>query len=78
MHFASYAEADRRRWFEWYVENARQPAPDAYNWAITLRDTSEVRNMQKAGMRYKGTFYDADFEGNWAQPGACRPPQDPV
>ena len=28
---------------------------------------TSARVMQKSGMEYEGTFYDADFEGNWAQ-----------
>jgi len=27
---------------------------------------ASARVMQKCGMAYDGTFYDADFEGNWA------------
>ena len=27
---------------------------------------ASARVMQKCGMAYEGTFYDADFEGNWA------------
>lgn len=31
-----------------------------------LPNTASARVMQKSGMKYEGTFYDADFEGNWA------------
>src|SRR5438874_5773813 len=27
---------------------------------------ASARVMQKSGMEFEGTFYDADFEGNWA------------
>jgi [ribosomal protein S5]-alanine N-acetyltransferase len=30
-------------------------------------NVASARVMQKSGMEYEGTFYDADFEGNWAQ-----------
>lgn len=30
-------------------------------------NTASARVMQKAGMTYLGTFYDADFEGAWAE-----------
>lgn len=30
-------------------------------------NTASARVMQKSGMTYKGTFYDADFEGTWAE-----------
>ncbi len=29
-------------------------------------NVASARVMQKSGMGYVGTFYDADFEGNWA------------
>ena len=28
---------------------------------------ASARVMQKSGMAYEGTFYDAGFEGNWVQ-----------
>jgi [ribosomal protein S5]-alanine N-acetyltransferase len=30
------------------------------------QNIASARVMQKSGMEYEGTFYDADFEGNWA------------
>lgn len=30
-------------------------------------NTASARVMQKSGMSYEGTFYDADFEGNLAE-----------
>jgi RimJ/RimL family protein N-acetyltransferase len=132
MHFASYTRADRKRWFDWCLENNENTDSDACNWAIVLRETHEVigwlgigstdhpptpgerdfgyaldrrywnrgymtealyavlryefeqldaqcisatcetanigsaRVMEKVGMKWEGTFYDADFEGNWA------------
>jgi len=30
-------------------------------------NTASARVMQKSGMTYQGTFYDADFEGTWAE-----------
>lgn len=30
-------------------------------------NTASARVMQKSGMTYLGTFYDADFEGTWAE-----------
>lgn len=29
-------------------------------------NVASARVMQKSGMRYEGTFYEADFAGNWA------------
>lgn len=132
MHFAAWTEEQRRAWLHWCVTNSRQSTPDAYNWAVCLKEGNAVigwlgigsashptmdrerdfgyalnrrfwgqgymtealgavlafefeqlgtqrifatcetpngasaRVMEKAGMRYEGTFYDADFEGNWA------------
>ncbi len=31
------------------------------------QNTASARVMQKGGMIYEGTFYDEDFEGNWAR-----------
>jgi RimJ/RimL family protein N-acetyltransferase len=28
-------------------------------------NTASARVMQKSGLKYEGTFYDADFQGNW-------------
>jgi [ribosomal protein S5]-alanine N-acetyltransferase len=132
MHFASWNEEKRRAWFDWCIGNSRQPNPDVYNWAISLKDTdsaigwlgigrashptmeherdcgyvldqqfwgqgymtealravlayefevlgtlrifatcetanrASARVMEKAGMRYEGTFDDTDSEGNQA------------
>jgi RimJ/RimL family protein N-acetyltransferase len=30
-------------------------------------NTASARVMRKSGMTYMGTFYDADFEGTWAE-----------
>ena len=132
MHFAAWDEEKRREWFEWCIDNNREPDPDVYNWAISLKATDTVigwlgigsashptmeherdfgyvlnrhvwgqgymtealravlayefdvlgtqrifatcetanrasaRVMEKAGMRYEGTFDDTDSEGNQA------------
>ncbi len=39
MHFASWTEDQRRRWFDSCVANGRQPEADVINWAIAQRDT---------------------------------------
>lgn len=31
-----------------------------------VQNTASARVMQKSGMIYEGTSYNADFEGNWA------------
>jgi ribosomal-protein-alanine N-acetyltransferase len=31
-----------------------------------IPNVASARVMKKAGMRYEGTFYDSDSEGNWA------------
>jgi ribosomal-protein-alanine N-acetyltransferase len=31
-----------------------------------IENIASARVMEKAGMKYEGTFYHADFEGNWA------------
>ena len=132
MHFASWDEGQRRSWLASLVQEASDPRRDAYNWALTLRNSglligwliigtsrqaseegtrecgyalnrrfwgqgyipealraaftyeftvrgtlriiaecetenlASARIMQKCGMEYEGTFYDADFEGNRA------------
>ena len=37
MHFGTWTAARRREWFAWCIANSREAAPDADNWAITLR-----------------------------------------
>lgn len=36
MHFSRYSEADRRRWFDWCLQNNEDAGRDADNWAILL------------------------------------------
>ncbi len=67
---------NRRFWGQGYMPEALQAA-FAYEFMVlgTLRIIAEcetenlasARVMQKSGMQYEGMFYDADFEGNWAQ-----------
>jgi RimJ/RimL family protein N-acetyltransferase len=42
MHFATWTEDRRRRWFDWCVTNAQHPDVDALNWAITRKDSGDV------------------------------------
>jgi RimJ/RimL family protein N-acetyltransferase len=58
MHFATWTEDRRRRWFDWCVTNARQPGADATNWAITRKDSGEV-----IGWFGIGTSHDASVAG---------------
>ena len=67
---------DPRRWGQGYMTEALLAA-FAYEFTVlgTERivaecDTPNVasaRVMEKSGMSYVGTFYDADFEGTWAE-----------
>ena len=66
---------DRRFWGQGYMPEALRAA-FAYEFTMlgTRRIVAEcetenaasARVMQKCGMRYEGTCYDADFEGTWA------------
>lgn len=42
MHFANWTDAKRHEWFNWCLDNARDPARDAYNWAIVLKQSSTL------------------------------------
>lgn len=67
---------DPRFWGQGYMTEALQAA---FTYEFTARGTQRIvaecdtpnvasaRVMQKAGMTYVGTFYDADFEGTWAE-----------
>lgn len=41
-HFSQWTAERRREWFAWCLANSRLEAPDAYNWAVTLRETGAV------------------------------------
>ncbi|HKS69208.1 MAG TPA: GNAT family N-acetyltransferase [Ktedonobacterales bacterium] len=66
---------DPRFWGQGYMTEALRAAI-TYEFSVlgTQHITAEceteniasARVMQKSGMAYVGTFYDADFEGNWA------------
>ncbi len=66
---------NRRFWGQGYMTEAAR-AIFAYEFTVlgTRRifaecetpNTASERVMQKSGMIYEGTFYNADFEGNWA------------
>src|SRR5579883_2430477 len=66
---------DRRFWGQGYMPEAAR-AIFAYEFTVlgTLRmfaecetpNTASARVMQKSGMLYEETSYNADFEGNWA------------
>jgi ribosomal-protein-alanine N-acetyltransferase len=66
---------NRRFWGQGYMPEAVQTV-FAHEFTVlgTLRifaecevqNTASARVMQKSGMIYEGTFYNADFEGNWA------------
>jgi RimJ/RimL family protein N-acetyltransferase len=67
---------DERFWGKGYMTEALRAAL-TYEFTVlgTQRIVAEcdspnlasARVMQKSGMAYEGTFYDADFEGNWAE-----------
>ena len=64
----------RRFWGHGYMPEAVR-AVFAYEFSVlgTRRiiaecqpqNTASARVMQKSGMKYEGTFYDTDLEGNW-------------
>jgi RimJ/RimL family protein N-acetyltransferase len=66
----------QRAWGQGYMPEALRSA-FAYEFAVlgTRRivaecdtpNTASARVMHKSGMTFLGTFYDADFEGNWAE-----------
>lgn len=41
-HFATWTPHHRQEWFTWCLANSQLPIPDAYNWAIILKATSET------------------------------------
>jgi [ribosomal protein S5]-alanine N-acetyltransferase len=67
---------DRTFWGQGYMPEALQAA---FAYEFTVLGTQEItaecatenvasaRVMQKSGMAYEGTFYAADFEGNWKE-----------
>ena len=65
----------RRFWGQGYMPEAAQ-AIFAYEFTALgtrrifaeceVRNIASARVMQKSGMIYEGTSYNADFEGNWA------------
>jgi RimJ/RimL family protein N-acetyltransferase len=67
---------DRTLWGQGYMSEALRAA---FTYEFTVLGTQEIiaecepeniasaRVMQKSGMTYVGTYYDADFEGNWAE-----------
>jgi len=67
---------DPRFWGQGYMTEALRAA---FTYAFTVLGAREIvancetanlasaRVMQKSGMTYERTCYDADFEGNWAQ-----------
>ena len=56
MHFAKWAEAERREWFDGCVVDAQRAEPEAINWAITREDTGDV-----VGWFGIGIFADPSF-----------------
>ena len=66
---------DQRFWGQGYMPEALRAV---FTYEFTVLGTQRIiaecetenlasaRVMQKCGMEYEGTFYDADFEGNWA------------
>lgn len=65
---------NRRFWGQGYMPEAVQAV---FNYEFTVlgmrriiaecetANTASARVMQKNGMKYEGTFYDSDLEGNW-------------
>ncbi len=51
MHFATWTEGQRRRWFDWCVTNAQQADAGAINWAITRLDSGDVIGWFGIGTR---------------------------
>lgn len=66
---------NRRFWGQGYMPEAAR-AIFAYEFTVPgtrrifaeceTQNTASARVMQKSGMIYDGTFYNDDFEGNWA------------
>lgn len=66
---------NRRFWGQGYMAEAAR-AVFAYEFTVLgtrrilaeceMQNTASARVMQKSGMSYEGTYYDDDFEGNWA------------
>ncbi len=66
---------NRRFWEQGYMPEAAR-AVFAYEFTIPgthrifaeceTQNTASARVMQKSGMLHEGTFYNDDFEGNWA------------
>src|SRR4051812_28953707 len=42
MHFCSWTEEKRYKWLLWCVQNSEEANPDAYNWAITLKASTQL------------------------------------
>jgi RimJ/RimL family protein N-acetyltransferase len=42
MHFTSWNDEQRQRWFDTALENLRIPHPEGMGWAIERKDTGEV------------------------------------
>jgi RimJ/RimL family protein N-acetyltransferase len=42
MHFSSWDSADRRNFFQWILENNRNPSSDSIQWAIELKSSGEM------------------------------------
>ena len=67
---------DRRFWGQGYMTEALRAA-FAYEFTVLgaqsitaeceTPNVASARVMEKCGMTHEGTFYDADFEGNWRQ-----------
>lgn len=67
---------DQRFWGQNYMTEALRAV---FTYDFTVLRTQEIiaecdppniaseRVMEKSGMAYQGTFYDADFEGTWAE-----------
>lgn len=66
---------NRHFWGQGYMPEALQAAI-TYEFTVLgnrriiaeceTENVASARVMQKCGMEYEGMFYDADFEGNWA------------
>lgn len=65
----------QRYWGQGYMPEAMQAVIDFEVSTLGTRsivaecdtkNAASARVMQKCGMKYVGTFFDADFEGNWS------------
>jgi ribosomal-protein-alanine N-acetyltransferase len=67
---------DQRFWGQGFMSEALRAA-FAHEFAVLgtreivadceIANIASTRVMEKSGMAYEGTFYDADFEGNWRE-----------